>query len=72
MLLYFVLGLLNICLLYLIFTNYKRKTGIDLENKKDIVTDMIACFISGPFGTIALILLGVFLYGMWRKYYKKK
>jgi hypothetical protein len=34
--------------------------------------NIVACFLVGPFGTMALILLGLFLYGMWRKYYKKK
>ena len=71
---YFAFGVLNICLLYLFIILYKRNTGVDLESKDkfDMVLNIIGCFLVGPFGTMVLILLGLFLYGMWRKYYKKK
>lgn len=71
---YFAFGVLNICLLYLFIILYKRNTGVDLENKDkfDMGMNIIACFLIGPFGTMVLILLGLFLYGMWRKYYRKK
>jgi len=71
---YFAFGVLNTCLLYLFIILYKRNTGVDLENKDkfDMGMNIAACFLVGPFGTMVLILLGLFLYGMWRKYYKKK
>lgn len=72
--LYFAFGVLNICLLYLFIILYKRNTGIDLDSKDkvDMGLNIIACFLIGPFGTMILILLGLFLYAMWRKYYRKK
>jgi hypothetical protein len=72
--LYFAFGVLNICLLYLFIILYKRNTGIDLENKDkvDMGLNIIACFLIGPFGTMILILFGLSLYAMWRKYYRKK
>lgn len=74
MIIYFSFGLLNICLLYLFIILYRRNTGVDLENKDkfDMFMNIVACFLSGPFGTGMLILLGLFLFGMWRKYYRKK
>lgn len=78
MLLYFAFGALNIGLLYIISNWYKRVSGIDLfpgrENKDivDIIRNIICYFISGPFGTVILVLLGLFLLNLWRKYYRKK
>lgn len=71
---YFAFGILNICFRYLFILLYKRNTGVDLENKDKFYMGMIivAYFLSGPFGTAMLILLGLFLFGMWRKYYRKK
>lgn len=72
--LYFAFGLLNVCFLYLFIVLYKRNTGVDLENKDkfDMAMNVIACFLSGPFGTVMVILLGLFLLYLWRKYYRKK
>ena len=78
MLLYFAFGALNIGLLYIISNWYKRKSGIDLfpgrENKDraDIIRNIICYFISGPFGTVVLVILGLFLLNLWIKYYRKK
>lgn len=78
MLLYFAFGALNIGLLYIISNWYKRKSGIDLfpgrENKDrvDIIRNIICYFISGPFGTVVLVILGMFLLELWIKYYRKK
>ena len=78
MLLYFAFGALNIGLLYIISNWYKRVSGIDLfpgrENKDrvDSIINIICYFISGPFGTVVLVLLGMFLLNLWRKYYRKK
>lgn len=78
MLLYFAIGALNIGLLYIISNWYKRVSGIDLfpgrENKDrvDSIINIICYFISGPFGTVVLALLGMFLLNLWRKYYRKK
>jgi hypothetical protein len=78
MLLYFAIGALNIVLLYIMSNWYKRESGIDLfpgrENKDrgDIIISIICYFISGPFGTMMLVLLGVFLLNLWLKYYRKK
>ena len=78
LILYFAFGLLNICLLYIIFNWYRRETGLDLfpgrENKDrmEIISSIIGYFISGPFGTIMIILFTIFLYNLWAKYYKKK
>jgi hypothetical protein len=71
---YFAFGALNICLLYLFIILYKRNTGVDLEikDKFEMGLNVVTCFLSGPFGTVMLILLGLFLYNMWRKYYRKK
>lgn len=72
--LYFAFGLLNIFLLYLFIISYKHNTGVDLEtdDKIDMYMNMISCFISGPFGTMVIILFGLFLYSIWRKHYRKK
>lgn len=76
--LYFAFGALNICLLYIVFNWYRRETGLDLfpgrENKDrvEIITTIIGYFISGPFGTIVIVWLLVFLYILWIKYYRKK
>lgn len=74
MIFYFAFGALNICLLYLFIILYKRNTGVDLEikDKFEMGLNVVTCFLSGPFGTVMLILLGLFLYNMWRKYYRKK
>lgn len=78
MLLYFAFGALNIGLLYIISNWYKRKSGIDLfpgrENKDrvDIIRNIICYFVSGPFGTVILVMLGLFLLNLWIKYYRKK
>ncbi len=78
MLLYFAFGALNIGLLYIISNWYKRKSGIDLfpgRANKDIggiITNIICYFVSGPFGTLVLVILGMFLLELWIKYYRKK
>ena len=71
---YFAFGALNICLLYLFIILYRRNTGVDLEikDKYDMGLNIVTCFLSGPFGTVMLILLGLFLLYLWRKYYRKK
>lgn len=72
--LYFAFGLFNIFLLYLFIISYKHNTGVDLEtdDKIDMSMNMISGFISGPFGTMVIILFGLFLYSIWRKHYRKK
>ena len=76
--LYFAFGALNIVLLYLITNIYKRKTGIDLfpgkisNDKLETVLNLLAYFICGPFGTVLVFMLGIFLTVMWFKYYRKK
>lgn len=78
MLLYFAFGALNIGLLYIISNWYKRESGIDLlpgranKDRLDTIINIICYFISGPFGTVVLVLFGVFLLNLWRKYYRKK
>lgn len=78
MLLYFAFGALNIGLLYIVSNWYKRESGIDLfpgrENKDiwDIITNIFCFFVSGPFGTVVLVILGLFLLNLWIKYYRKK
>ena len=77
-LLYFAFGALNIGLIYLISSIYMKRIDIDLfpgrgiGDKMEMVTSLVAYFLGGPFGTIVLILLWIFLYIMWIKYYKKK
>lgn len=76
--LYFTLGAINIVLLYLFTSIYKHKTGIDLfpgRENGDIlesVSSLCAYFASGPIGTIIVIILGLFLFILWFKYYRKK
>lgn len=78
MLLYFAIGALNIGLLYIISNWYKRESGIDLfpgranKDRLDTIINIICYFVSGPFGTVVLVLFGVFLLNLWRKYYRKK
>lgn len=78
MLLYFALGLLNIGLLYIISNWYKRESGIDLlpgredNDRMEIITTIIGFFISGHFGTVILVMIGLFLLNLWIKYYRKK
>ena len=78
MLLYFAFGALNIGLLYIISNWYKRKSGIDLfpgreiKDRGDSIRNIICYFISGPFGTVVLVILGMFLLELWIKYYRKK
>lgn len=78
MLLYFAFGALNIYLLYIISNWYKRESGLDLfpgrenEDRMEIITTIIGFFISGPFGTVMLVMIGVFLLNLWIKYYRKK
>jgi hypothetical protein len=71
---YFAFGVLNICFLYLFIILYRRNTGVDLDSKDklDMGMNIVCLFLSGPFGTGVLILLGLFLFGMWIKYYRKK
>jgi hypothetical protein len=77
-LLYFAFGVLNIWFIYLIISIYRRWTGIDFfpckndGNKVMLVIDLLAYFFCGPFGTALLVLLGIFLFIMWIKYYRKK
>ena len=78
LILYFAFGALNICLLYILFNWYRRETGLDLfpgrenEDRVETITSNIGYFISGPFGTILIILFAIFLYSLWAKYYRKK
>jgi hypothetical protein len=75
-LLYFAFGLLNIGLLFLINHICKLKIGIPLfpdeDNRVEIIMCMITYFISGIFGTGILFLIGIILFFMWKKYYRKK
>ena len=76
--LYFGLGVLNVCLLYWITNVYKRVSGVDLfpgrdyGSVSDMVLTMIAYVLSGYFGTLAIIAMGLFLFSLWMKYYRKK
>ena len=72
--LYFAFGVLNIGLFYLYIKMYKRFTGVDFEiyDKIEKCMNLIAYFITGPFGTMILMFLGLFLFGLWRKHYRKK
>ena len=78
LILYFAFGALNICLLYIIFNWYRRETGLDLfpgrenEDRMETITSIIGYFISGPFGTAMLVMIGLFLLNLWIKYYRKK
>lgn len=72
--LYFSLGVLNIVLLFLLTDLYKRGSGINLltNNSSDIVLCVLAYLIAGPFGTVALAVLGLWLLWLWVRYYKNK
>ena len=76
--LYFAFGALNICLLYLITNIYNRKTGVDLlpgklsNDKLETILNLIAYFVCGPFGTVVVFMLGITLFIMWFKFYRKK
>lgn len=67
---YFAFGVLNVCLLFLFNYLYKRNTGVELNDKDELI-NIISCIISGHFGTMVFILLGLFLFGLWTKYYRK-
>jgi hypothetical protein len=71
---YFALGLLNVCLLYWFTHLYKRESGINLlsDNTSDILMCGFAYLVSGPFGTVVIGLLGLWLLWLWFKYYRKK
>ena len=76
--LYFVLGVMNIGLLYWITNAYKRVSGVDLfpgrgyGNVSDMVMTMLAFILTGYFGTMAVIVIGAYLFLLWLKYYRKK
>ena len=74
--LYFAFGLLNIGLLFLINYICKKRISMPLfpdeDNRIEIVMCMITYFISGIFGTGILLLIGIILFYMWGKYYRKK
>ena len=72
--LYFSLGVLNIVLLFLLTDLYKRGSGINLltDSTSDISMNALVYFISGPFGTVALAVLGLWLLWLWVRYYKNK
>ena len=44
----------------------------DEESKTEVIMCMITYFISGIFGTGILFLIGIILFYMWGKYYRKK
>jgi hypothetical protein len=76
--LYFAFGALNIVLLYQIANYYRRVSDIDLFPGResgslvDMVLNILAYIVCGPFGTILVIMVGIFLFVMWVKYYRKK
>ena len=73
--LYFVFGTLNIGLLFLMNYICKRMIGMPLfpdDNRVEIIMCVIAYFICGVFGTGILFLIGIILFSMWKKYYRKK
>lgn len=71
MLFYFALGTLNVFLLYIFSELFKRSTGIDLfpgrENgdKLEMSLNIVAFFITGHFGTLAVCVFGLFLLMLW-------
>lgn len=77
-LLYFAFGALNVGLILLFSNLYRRRTSIDLFPGRSVgnISEMVICSIayllSGPFGTAVCILLGLVLFIIWKKYYKKK
>ena len=76
-LLYFAFGALSVGLLFLLTNIYRRETGVDLfpgrrdGNTIDMFLNIIAYILCGPFGTIVIVLLGVVLFYVWKKYYRK-
>ena len=70
---YFVFGALNIGLLYSITAVYMKKTGIDLMPGRahgdiyDMVVYLLSYFLCGYFGTPILILLGIFLFVLFKR-----
>ena len=72
--LYFVLGVLNIGLLYWIAKAYNRASGINLfpTDASDIISTAIVFILSGYFGTMMVIAIGAYLFSLWMKYYRKK
>jgi hypothetical protein len=73
--LYFAIGALNIVLLYLITHIYTRVSGVYLIPSgymSDTILTLIAFLLSGYFGTIVLGVLGLHLFVLWVKYYRKK
>lgn len=73
--LYFAIGALNIVLLYLITHIYTRVSGVYLIPSgcvSDTFWTLIAFLLSGPFGTIVLGVLGLHLFVLWMKYYRKR
>ena len=77
-LLYFAFGALNVILLYLFTNLYRKETKIDLlpgratGDKLETIACHISYFVSGPFGTVLVIILGAFLYEMWKENYRNK
>ena len=73
--LYFAFGLLNIGLLFLMNYICKWKIGMCLfpdDNRVEVIMCMVTYFISGIFGTGIIFLMGIILFFMWEKYYRKK
>lgn len=73
--LYFAIGALNIVLLYLITHIYTRVSGVYLIPSgymSDTILTLIAFLLSGYFGTIVLGVLGLHLFVLWMKYYRKR
>jgi hypothetical protein len=73
--LYFAIGALNIVLLYLITHIYTRVSGVYLIPSgymSDTILTLIAFLLSGPFGTMVLGVLGLHLFVLWMKYYRKR
>ena len=75
-LLYFAFGALNIGLLFLINYICIWRIGFPLfpdeDNMTEIIMFVVTYFISGIFGTGILFLIGIILFFMWKKYYRKK
>ena len=77
-LLYFIFGVINVCLIFLLTSIYRRETGVDLfpgrrdGHNIDVFLNIIAYILCGPFGSIVVILFGILLFWMWLKYYRKK
>ena len=77
-LLYFAFGALNIGLLFLFTGLYRKATNVDLfpgranGDKANMILSMLAYILCGAFGTVVIILFGVLLFWLWRKYYRKR